>query len=61
MDDKSYRGYCGNNTAFREPGGCNNPRTFWDSSIDQFICPNCKWVSKFPEDFIKRYKEKHGL
>lgn len=32
------------------------PRTFFNGK--QFQCPYCGWVSSFPEDFIKRYKEK---
>lgn len=32
------------------------PRTFFNG--EQFQCPNCGWVSQFPEDFIERYKNK---
>lgn len=35
---------------------CIMPRTFFNGH--QFQCPYCGWISKFPEDFIKRYKEK---
>lgn len=27
------------------------PRTFFNG--EQFQCPNCGWVSQFPEDFIE--------
>jgi len=55
MDDPNYRPYCGNNG-----GGCYNPRTQLRPD-GQFICPHCKWISSFPEDFVKRYKAKHNL
>lgn len=54
MDDKNYRPYCGNNVS------CYNPKTELRTN-GQFICPHCKWISAFPEDFVKRYKEKHSL
>lgn len=28
---------------------------------DQFVCSKCGWVSKFPLDFIKRYKKRWSL
>lgn len=34
------------------------PRTKFNS--EQFVCPKCGWISEFPEDFIKRYKERWG-
>lgn len=55
MDDKNYRPYCGNIINF-----CYNPRTELRTD-GQFICPNCKWISSFPDDFVKRYKEKHNI
>lgn len=55
MDEVRYRPYCG------EEKGCYNPRTEYRSVDGQFICPNCKWISKFPEDFIKRYRDKHKV
>lgn len=55
MDDKNYRPYCGAIISF-----CYNPRTELRPD-GQFICPNCKWISSYPDDFVKRYKEKHGL
>jgi len=56
MDDKNYRPYCGSTHL-----GCYGPRVEYRVSDGQFICPNCKWISSFPEDFIKRYKQKHSL
>jgi len=56
MDDVRYRPYCGNNHH-----SCYNPRTEYRSVDSQFICPHCKWISEFPEDFINRYKQKHNL
>lgn len=56
MDDKNYRPYCGSNII----NDCYNPRTELRPD-GQFICPNCKWISKFDNDFVKRYKQKHGL
>lgn len=56
MTVKDYRPYCGNSSK----DGCYNPRTQLRPD-GQFICPNCKWISKFPDDFIKRYKAKWNL
>lgn len=56
MDDVNYRPYCG---AFDKR--CTLPRTQYRTIDSQFICSECGWVSSFPEDFIKRYKEKHSL
>lgn len=55
LADINYRPYCGNNV------GCYNPRTEYIPTEWQFICPNCKWRSSFPTDFIKQYKKKHNL
>lgn len=56
MTREGYTGYCGNNISRHEAGGCDNPRTLWNG--EQFACPKCGWVSQFPDDFIKRYKER---
>lgn len=56
MDNPNYQGYCGN--AWNS--GCSMPRTIRMINL-QSKCPECGWVSQYPEDFIKRYKEKHGL
>lgn len=53
--DINYRPYCGNFV------NCYMPRTEYRSVDGQFICPNCKWISSFPEAFVKAYKEVHGL
>lgn len=58
MNQEGYTGYCGNDISRREVGGCSNPRTKWIPSLNQFMCPECGWISQFPDDFIKRYKEK---
>ena len=58
MNEKDYAPYCGNNTSRDEMSGCDNPRTKFNG--EQFVCPRCGWVSKFPADFVKRYKEKWG-
>ncbi len=50
MTREGYTPYCGNMEK------CSMPRTFFNGK--QFQCPYCGWVSSFPEDFIKRYKEK---
>lgn len=55
IDDKNYRPYCGSMHY-----GCYQPRTELRTD-GQFICPNCKWISSFEDDFVKRYKEKHDL
>ena len=51
MEDKNYTPYCGAKFCSK-----NMPRTFWNGS--QMEC-RCGWVSKFPDDFIKNYKNKH--
>lgn len=48
-----YSPYCGNLACYY-----GWPRTIFTG--EQFKC-RCGWVSKFPEDFIKRYKEKWNL
>ena len=58
MTIEGYTGYCGNDKPRFTIGGCDNPRTMWDKEKQQFVCPRCGWVSQYPEDFIKRYKEK---
>lgn len=52
MTEPNYTGYCGNMK-------CRvMSRTKWISDLNQFKCSFCGWISKYPEDFIKRYKEK---
>ncbi len=55
MNDPGYTGYCGSNNCTY-----HMPRTKWDKNKEQFTCP-CGWVSAYPADFIKRYKEKWGI
>ena len=53
MTGPNYTPYCGN----------------WDCGtmsrtkfiFNQFVCPHCGWQSKFPDDFIQRYKTKWNL
>jgi predicted RNA-binding Zn-ribbon protein involved in translation (DUF1610 family) len=52
MSEEGYTPYCGENIH----GMCSNPRTYWNG--DQFKCPECRWVSQYPSEFIKRYKAK---
>lgn len=59
MEDPNYSGYCANPISRNAPGGCYNPRTIFTGL--QFWCPSCGWMSDFPEDFIKAYKQHHGL
>ena len=47
---KGYSPYCGGEKC-REM-----PRTNFNG--EQFVCPNCRWISQFPKEFIKEYKEK---
>lgn len=55
MNEKGYSGYCGGEYGKR----CRMPRTRWNGS--QFVCPQCGWVSQYPDDFIARYKAKWNL
>lgn len=58
---KNYTPYCGNNISRNEYNGCDNPRTIWSKEKQQFYCPDCFWESVFPDDFIKRYKDKWSV
>jgi hypothetical protein len=52
MNEPNYSPYCGSDkclTTFN--------RAKWCVKLNQFKC-NCGWVSKFPNDFIERYKLK---
>ena len=60
MNDEGYTGYCGNSWLEQKKRGCDMPRTKWDKELNQFKCPKCRWVSQYPDDFIKRYKTKWG-
>jgi predicted RNA-binding Zn-ribbon protein involved in translation (DUF1610 family) len=53
MTLKDYTPFCGGVIL-----SCSMPRTKWNGK--QFVCPKCGWTSEFPDDFIKRYKEKWG-
>jgi len=60
ITNKDYTPYCGNvKPYYNSKASCNNPRTYWNG--EQMQCPNCGWISKFTEEFIKEYKEKHNL
>lgn len=61
MTEKGYRPYCGNDKPRNAPGGCSMPRVNWSEELHQFVCPECGWVSKFPQDFISRYMTKWNL
>ena len=61
MNEKDYTGYCGNSWTEQKNKGCDMPRTEWVSELNQFRCPKCGWVSKYPDDFISRYKERWSL
>lgn len=52
MTQKGYMPYCGaDHCKYR------NPRVGYNHQLKQFECI-CGWISKYPEDFIKRYEEK---
>ena len=54
MNEKGYSPFCGR--------FCSSmPRTVWCDAVSQFKCPVCDWLSVFPEDFIRRYKNKWSL
>jgi hypothetical protein len=60
INQQGYTGYCGNSWNEQKRKGCDMPRTKWDAELNQFRCPKCGWVSQFPSDFIKRYRERWG-
>lgn len=61
MNREGYSGYCGDEQC--KPHGRYKtrwPRTIWNSKLEQWVCPQCGWVSQYPKDFIARYKKKWG-
>jgi hypothetical protein len=52
ITEVNYTPYCGSDSCTYRM-----PRAKWNSKLNQFSC-SCGWVSEFPDDFIKRYKEK---
>ena len=52
MEDKNYTPYC---------IPCPGLQRFGPFNGSQMICPRCKAETKFPSDFIERYKAKHNL
>ena len=62
MDNINYRPYCGSVFPLHPNyKSCSSPRTIWSSGRNQMLCPECKWASEFPREFIDRYKTKHDL
>lgn len=63
MNIKGYTGYCGSELCkprMMQPMLFERwPRTVFNGL--QFKCPKCGWLSKYPIDFINRYKEKWKL
>ena len=59
LTEKGYTPYCGNNMSRDKQCGCSNPRTFFNGK--QFICKECGWISKFPQEFITLYKTKWNI
>ncbi len=51
MNEANYTPYCGGDN-------CYMPRTVFRPIDGQFICPNCKWISNLPKEFIDRYRLK---
>ena len=55
LNIKGYTPYCGSELC--EPRSKESPSR-WPRTVfngKQFICPKCKWESKFPNDFIEDY------
>lgn len=52
MEDKNYTPYCMT---------CPGLQRFGQFNGKQMVCPQCHAKTKFPDEFIKRYKAKHGL
>lgn len=53
MNEKGYSPYCG---AIKR---CSMPRTKFNGQ--QFVCPECRWVSQFDAEFIAAYKKKWDI
>lgn len=60
LEDINYRPYCGNDLSRDSKDGCYNPRTYLRPD-GQFICPHCKYVTQFPQEFVEVYKKKHNI
>lgn len=54
MTRDGYSPYCGAEHCFG-----HWPRSIFNG--EQFACPHCDWVSRFPESFIQEYKTKWNL
>jgi hypothetical protein len=54
LEREGYSPYCGSDS-------CTGrwPRTIFTG--EQFRCPVCEWVSRFPSDFITEYKYTWGI
>lgn len=52
MEDKNYTPYCMK---------CPGLQRFGRFNGKQMVCPQCKTETKFPLEFIERYKAKHDL
>lgn len=50
MNQRGYSPYCGNENC------PSSPRTVFVR--DQFVCKQCGWKSRFPAEFIAKYKAK---
>ena len=60
LRDKTYTPFCGNDKPKWLIGGCSNPRTILNRD-GQFECPECEYVTEFPDDFVKQYRIQHKL
>lgn len=56
LTEPGYTGYCGG--AMHKDSRCSMPRTHWVPSLGQFKCPDCGWVSGYPDHFIAYYRHK---
>ena len=61
MTQEGYSPYCGSDIPRDFVNGCDNPRTKYNSKLNQFVCPHCGFTTRFAPDFIKRYKEKWNI
>ena len=59
---RTYTPYCGD-ARTKKDGNlvCSGPRTYWSKVHNQMKCPECAWITEFPDDFIARYKEAHNI
>lgn len=56
-----YTPYCGNMLPVGTKDGCHNPRTVFSLKHNQFLCPQCGWISQHSDANIEQYKKFNSI